>query len=408
MNWPSWTWADAAQRRAGRTVFAPSKAAERAYARQLKGVADEVTKALASAKSPGEAQRQLKRYAKTIEPWARQAAANMVGAAAKKNAQSWRAAAAKWGIDLKGLLEADITTAMAERIAENVKLISSIPLQAAEKVAAMAGEAVLSGGRADEIMNRLIKEGGVAQSRARVIALTEVSKAGTALTRARAESVGSEGYIWRTARDGATRPSHRAMEGRFVKWSEPPTLDGMTGHAGEFPNCRCYPEPVVHDSAGREVASPLPTREQEKASGEHKLRSQWERTDNNPVTPHVDGRPLPNVERARFLPEKLTAYAMDQDNPRGRDKARLWQGALGFDKRHAAEVERQIMDKLPGREAIRGDHDKYGERFVVVVPMEGRNGRVVDVKTVWMYKRDQKRGTVSSRPQLVTCYPTGR
>jgi uncharacterized protein with gpF-like domain len=35
------------------------------------------------------------------------------------------------------------------------------------------------------------------------------------------------------------------MDGQFVKWSEPPTLDGLTGHAGALPNCRCYPEPVV-------------------------------------------------------------------------------------------------------------------------------------------------------------------
>ncbi|HBB8701832.1 TPA: phage head morphogenesis protein, partial [Escherichia coli] len=25
---------------------------------------------------------------------------------------------------------------------------------------------------------------------------------------------------------------------------KPPTLDGMTGHAGELPNCRCYKEIV--------------------------------------------------------------------------------------------------------------------------------------------------------------------
>jgi uncharacterized protein with gpF-like domain len=35
------------------------------------------------------------------------------------------------------------------------------------------------------------------------------------------------------------------MEGKFVTWDDPPTLDGMKGHAGQFPNCRCYPEPVI-------------------------------------------------------------------------------------------------------------------------------------------------------------------
>ena len=65
-----------------------------------------------------------------------------------------------------------------------------------------------------------------------------------ALDQARALSIGSNGYIWRTAEDGDVRHSHREMEGKFVEWGRPPTLDGMTGHAGELPNCRCYKEIV--------------------------------------------------------------------------------------------------------------------------------------------------------------------
>jgi uncharacterized protein with gpF-like domain len=37
------------------------------------------------------------------------------------------------------------------------------------------------------------------------------------------------------------------MEGKFVRWDEPPTLDNLTGHAGALPNCRCRPEPVIPD-----------------------------------------------------------------------------------------------------------------------------------------------------------------
>ncbi|MGN5479510.1 phage minor head protein [Cupriavidus basilensis] len=58
-------------------------------------------------------------------------------------------------------------------------------------------------------------------------------------------SIGSPGYFWRTSGDKDVRDSHRDMEGKFVEWDKPPTLDGMTGHAGCFPNCRCYPEPAL-------------------------------------------------------------------------------------------------------------------------------------------------------------------
>ena len=73
---------------------------------------------------------------------------------------------------------------------------------------------------------------------------------GMAITKARAEHIGSPGYIWRTSKDGAVRPSHRKMEGKLVPWDKPPTLDNYTAHCGEFANCRCFPEPIIPDRFG--------------------------------------------------------------------------------------------------------------------------------------------------------------
>ena len=42
--------------------------------------------------------------------------------------------------------------------------------------------------------------------------------------------IGSEGYIWHTVGDMLVRESHKKMNGKFVKWSEPPTLDNLTIH----------------------------------------------------------------------------------------------------------------------------------------------------------------------------------
>ena len=399
-----WTWQEVRDARAGRKVFNRSKSAERTYAKQLKSVAEQVAKVLAGSQSAGDKQSRLKEYAESLDTWARQSAANMVRGVAKKNEQSWREAAARWGIDLRGMLKADISQAVQERIEENVKLIKSIPDQAAGKVAKLAEETLLSGGRVKALTEKIAAQGEVARNRARIIALTEVSKAGTALTRARAESAGSEGYIWRTARDGQTRPSHRAMEGRFVKWSEPPTLDGMTGHAGEVPNCRCYPEPGVPDSTGQAGKSPIPTRAEERESGQHELRSQWERTGLNPVVPHAPGKPLPNVKHANFALDKLTAYSMDPAHPRGKDKAAAWKAALDMDKRHAEDVQRQIMDQLSRVAATPRDVDQYGERFSVTVRVVGENGRAVDVMVAWIYDRDTKNGQLATKPRLTNCY----
>jgi hypothetical protein len=49
------------------------------------------------------------------------------------------------------------------------------------------------------------------------------------------------------------------MKDKFVRWDDPPTLDGMTGHAGCLPNCngvpagRC-PEYPIRKNTGRQLA----------------------------------------------------------------------------------------------------------------------------------------------------------
>ena len=125
------------------------------------------------------------------------------------------------------------------------------PLEAADRVYDIqnrATEAVVTGGRAEHFAKEIAVSGDIAKSRADLIARTELGRATGALDQARALSIGSNGYIWRTAEDGDVRHSHREMEGKFVEWGKPPTLDGMTGHAGELPNCRCYKEIVFPTS----------------------------------------------------------------------------------------------------------------------------------------------------------------
>jgi SPP1 gp7 family putative phage head morphogenesis protein len=129
-------------------------------------------------------------------------------------------------------------------MAQQVHLIRSLPLDAAQRVHKLVIEGHGSP-RASEIAKEIMRSGSVAKSRAELIAQTETSRAATAFTQARAEHIGSDGYIWRTAKDSHVRDSHRHMEGRFVRWESPPTLDGLVGHAGALPRCRCFPSPVI-------------------------------------------------------------------------------------------------------------------------------------------------------------------
>lgn len=405
--WPelSWTWADAAKTKAG--AFLPSKAAERSYERSLRSLATRIAGILKH-NSPREAETILREYAAAIEPWARQSAANMLQGVERDNADKFRRLTSRMGYDMRAFLGGDaVGRAVAARIEANTSLIKSLPLEAALKAGELAHESLITGMRAEDIAARLHGIGGATMSRVKVIALTEVSKASTALTRARAEGVGGEGYVWRSVRDGATRPSHRAMEGKFVKWAEPPTLDGMTGHAGEFPNCRCYPEPVIprSDSKGF-YRTALPTQEEERESGKKQLLTQWEKTVGAEVIPHVPGEPLLNVDKAIFLPEKLTSYSMNFKHSTGKHKAKLWESTIRATAKDAPMIERQVMASIQHLEAVpHGKPDEKGIRFDVRVPVTGPNGKTVDVISAWIYKRADDGKSYSTHPRLITIFP---
>src|SRR6185437_3394485 len=137
------------------------------------------------------------------------------------------------------LQKAPIGQIMRRWMNEQVTLIKSLPLEAGKRVHNLATEALIDSTRASEIAKEIARSGEVSESRAMTIARTEVGRANVMLTKARAEYIGSEGYVWRTAHDGQVRPSHRKMDGKVVQWGNPPTLDGLTGHAGALPNCRC-------------------------------------------------------------------------------------------------------------------------------------------------------------------------
>lgn len=188
----------------------------------------------------------LRRYAEALTPWAERTAAAMLEDVNRRDAQAWAEHAEEMSRALKiELRSAPTGEAMRALMAEQVTLIKSIPLDAAQRVHRLTIEGLENGTRAHEISAEIQRSGDVAKSRADLIARTEVARSASTLTQARAHHVGSEGYIWRTAGDGDVRHSHAEMNGKYVRWDSPPTLDKMTGHAGQFPNCRCYPEPVI-------------------------------------------------------------------------------------------------------------------------------------------------------------------
>ncbi len=180
-----------------------------------------------------------------------------------QKAVNFREAATKGGLGpwimqaLTQELSGHVGQEVKNLIAHNVHMISDIPVDVASELAETINRFSLTGRRADEIadilkQNHYVKR--LSDSKVALIARTEVSKSSTALTRARSEDIGIPWYIWRTSGDVRVRPSHRFMALVLVPWSDAPAPEALIGkrsnlghyHAGEAPNCRCYPEPLIY------------------------------------------------------------------------------------------------------------------------------------------------------------------
>lgn len=199
---------------------------------------------------PDAVMRHLKAYSSLIHPWARSVANYMLADVARRDYKMWQQHSKDISQSIRSeLLNAPTGSAYSALMEEQVTLITSLPLDAAERIHRLVKEGMTTGTRSPEVMKEILRTQQVSESKARLIARTEVARSAATFTQARAQFAGSDGYIWRTSKDSDVRPLHQEMEGKFVLWSDPPKLEPSLApyHAGCGPNCRCYAEPVLPD-----------------------------------------------------------------------------------------------------------------------------------------------------------------
>lgn len=271
-----------------RGKFKPSNAAEQALVKQLKKVA-QVSGHIIEFHSTGEVfienqkamMDQLTKYSERLEPWARRQAKKMIETVKNSNKRAYQNKSKAIGTALKlNVGELRVESKALELINEQVVLIKSIPIEAGLRAQRIAYAAALNGTRAipnaqlvkeiteqrlgqifmynefanlsgeKEFEEEMARTTEVATNRAILIARTETARANAVINQTRAQAVGSGQYRWHNSGDEAVRHSHKyingkKLQGMIFSWDDPPTLDdGMTGHPGTFPNCRCFAEPV--------------------------------------------------------------------------------------------------------------------------------------------------------------------
>jgi len=172
--------------------------------------------------------------------------------------------ATAWAQYTKGMGEAlrqqlaktPLGPAMQTAMALQVHYITSLPIEAAQRVMEKAQEAQITASRYPERIAEIEEQlaesypgatGKWLKNRATLIARTETARSASMLTQARAQHIGSESYTWRTAGDWKVRPSHKHLDNTEHRWDDPPISDppDYRAHPGQIWNCRCVAIPHV-------------------------------------------------------------------------------------------------------------------------------------------------------------------
>jgi hypothetical protein len=95
---------------------------------------------------------------------------------------------------------------------------------------------------------------------------------------------------------------------------------------------------------------------------------------------------LRNARHAAIDERKLTDYVLSPPHPRGRDKARIFRSALGYDRSSRAGLIEQILRAILKHEAVFVRQDRYGRHYRIDLILEGPRG-TARVRTGWLYDR---------------------
>ena len=256
-------------------LWTPARRIEQAFARAMRRLARRIAALVKGITNPQRIIDELRRFAQSKEfrEYAATVARKMTTGLFRDMGRTWRQAAAANGNgrELYQALMRELRVTgrgaqLDELITDTTYRIVTLPEDIGKDVAAYVEREALKGRRASDIEREIqLMFPQHTKARAELIARTHVSYTQTNLIRTRAESLGLNWYVWRPVGggkgDGRTRHSHKAMSGVLVSWDDPPAPEDLfprytkSGrpyrntlghyHAGQAPNCRCYPEPIV-------------------------------------------------------------------------------------------------------------------------------------------------------------------
>ena len=193
---------------------------------------------------------------RAAEDVAEGAAFSHIAGVAKWHRRKLLAEFRKVGLDIAPFLSEDaVRQALDRRIADNVRLIKTIPERMHGSLVRRVRKQAADGWRFDPgFLERTLRaEYKSTGYNLRRLTRDQTTKQIGQLTQIRHQQAGFERYVWLTAGDERVRDTHAANDESLFRWTEPP----QTGHPGQEIQCRCQAQAWVEDADIERVAAAL-------------------------------------------------------------------------------------------------------------------------------------------------------
>ena len=106
---------------------------------------------------------------------------------------------------------------------------------------------------------------------------------------------------------------------------------------------------------------------------------------------------LPNGKKAVVEIAKLRDYCLSLAHPEGRHKARVFRAVLGIGPADSPMLQEWLRAAAWDQEAVAGEVDEFGHRFVIDFPIE-HAGRRALLRAAWIVLTNE------DFPRLTSCY----
>ena len=107
---------------------------------------------------------------------------------------------------------------------------------------------------------------------------------------------------------------------------------------------------------------------------------------------------LPNADRAIISMEKFKGYVLNLTHEKGMYKALVFDEVLGYNTSNAEILISKIRESICKFPAVFKGHTAYGDKYEIVMRIDGANGRTANVIISWIIDEE------TEYPRLTTAY----